>query len=141
MDPATSRNADILVIRPILKIAGGQIQLAWWDGQAAERSFGMLAVDGDPDHDWPGLFSEWERARAAGCRRVILDLDRVPWMNSRGLGRLVELWKSIDEAGGRLAVVCRSDRILNILRIAQLDDLLRPWPSMADAARSLPERQ
>lgn len=125
----------ILVIRPVLKIAGGTIHLAWWDGVAAEEPCGALPVDGEPDHDWPGLGAEVERALKAGCRRFVLDLDRVPWMNSRGLGRLVALWKSLDGAGARLVVVCATERIANILRISQLNEILRPYPSLGDAFR------
>lgn len=130
-------STQILVIRPVLKIAGGRVELAWWDGADGERPITALAVGGDPDHDWPGLAEAVARARADGCRRFVLDLERVPWINSRGLGRLVELWRGIDTGGGRLAVVCTSDRIRNILRISQLDDILRPLPSLADAAREL----
>lgn len=125
---------DILVIRPVLKIAGGQVQLSWWDGAGAERPHRSLAVSGDPDHDWPELFEEVRAVLGAGGRRFLLDLDRVPWMNSRGLGRLVALWKVVDEAGGRLVLVCTGERIRNILLIAQLDDLLRPCASPAEAA-------
>lgn len=130
-------STQILVIRPVLKIAGGRVDLAWWDGEGAERPFGALAVGGDPDHDWPGLAEAVARARADGCRQYVLDLERVPWINSRGLGRLVELWRGIDAGGGRLVLVCTSDRIRNILRISQLDDVLRPLPSLADAAADL----
>lgn len=125
------------MIRPVLKIAGGRIDLSWWDGAGVEEPFDALAVAGDPDHDWPGLAEAVARARAGGCRRYVLDLERVPWINSRGLGRLVELWRSIEATGGRLALVCGSDRIRNILRISQLDDIMRPLPTLADAARDL----
>jgi anti-anti-sigma factor len=60
-------------------------------------------------------------------------------MDSRGLGRLVALWKLIEEGGGALAVVCGNERIRNILRIAQLDDVLRPWSTMSEAARQFPD--
>lgn len=138
--PEGPRAQAILVIRPVLKIAGGTIHLAWWDGAEAEEPCGSLPVDGEPDHDWPGLAIEVETALKAGCRRFILDLDRVPWMNSRGLGRLVALWRSLDGAGARLVVVCASDRIANILRISQLDEILRPFPTLADASREFPAR-
>jgi anti-sigma B factor antagonist len=138
MASATPGPADILVIRPILKIAGGRIDLACSDGVGDERPFGTLAVGGDPDHDWPELFEEVDRSLAGGCRRFVLDLDRVPWMNSRGLGRLVALWKVIDRAGGRLVVVCGSERIRNILHISQLEEVLKPWPTMAEAFRQFP---
>lgn len=130
-------STQILVIRPVLKIAGGRVELAWWDGGGAESPIDALAVGGDPDHDWPGLAEAVSRARAEGCRRFVLDLERVPWINSRGLGRLVELWRGIDAGGGRLALVCTSDRIRNILRISQLDDVLKPLSSLADAAGEL----
>lgn len=138
MTAATPHSADVLVMRPILKIAGGQIQLSWWDGHADERPIRALAVSGDPDHDWPELFAETARVLESGGRRFILDLDRVPWMNSRGLGRLVALWKAIDDGGGRLTVVCSNERIRNILHIAQLDDVLRPWPNLPEAFRQFP---
>ena len=136
---ATSPRAHaIMVIRPVLKIAGGTIHLAWWDGASAEEPCARLTVDGEPDHDWPGLAAEVERALQDGCRRFILDLDRVPWMNSRGLGRLVALWRSLDGAGARLAVVCANERIVNILHISQLDEILRPFPTLADAVGEFP---
>lgn len=124
----------IMVIRPVLKIAGGTIHLAWWDGATNEEPCCALPVDGEPDHDWPGLAAEVDRALKAGCRRFILDLDRVPWMNSRGLGRLVALWRSLDEAGAQLVVVCATERIVNILHISQLDEILQPVPTLAEAA-------
>jgi anti-sigma B factor antagonist len=137
MAPATPGLPEILVMRPVLKIAGGQIALSWWSGLGDERPYRALQVSGDPDHDWPELFAVVREVLAAGGRCFILDLDRVPWMNSRGLGRLVALWKTVDEAGGRLAVVCAGERIRNILHIAQLDEVLRPWPTLADASRAL----
>lgn len=135
MAAAASRSTDVLVIRPVLKIAGGQIHLAWLGEHMEELPCGILSVGGDPDHDWPELFQEVEQALADGCRRFIMDLDRVPWMNSRGLGRLVALWKAVEGAGGRLVVVCASDRIRNILHIAQLEDVLKPLPTLAEAFR------
>lgn len=139
MAPATPGSTDILVVRPVLKIAGGQIGLSWWSGSGDERPHRTLAVGGGPDHDWPELFDEIKAVLVAGGRRFIMDLDRVPWMDSRGLGRLVALWKLVGEGGGSLAVVCGSDRIRNILRISQLDDVLRPWSTMAEACRQFPD--
>ena len=139
MAPATHAPNDILVMRPVLKIAGGQIGLSWWSGTGEERPHRTLAVGGGPEHDWPELFEEVRAVLGAGCRRFILDLDRVPWMDSRGLGRLVALWKAVDESTGQLEVVCGSERILNILRIAQLDEVLRAWPTMSAAALRFPD--
>jgi len=112
--------------------------LSWWSGAGPERPHRTLAVGGGPDHDWPELVDEVEAVLTAGGRRFLIDLDRVPWMDSRGLGRLVALWKFVHESGGSLAVVCGNERIRNILRISQLDDVLRPWPTMAEAFREFP---
>lgn len=138
MVPVPPAPDDILVMRPVLKIAGGQIDLSWWSGHGDERPLRTLAVGGGPDHDWPELFQEVGGIVAGGGRRFLIDLDRVPWMDSRGLGRLVALWKLIEEGGGALVLVCGNERIRNILHISQLDDVLRPWSTMAEAARQFP---
>jgi anti-anti-sigma factor len=138
MAPASRADEHVLVMRPVLKIAGGQIELSWWSGAGDERPHRTLLVGGGPDNDWPELVEEVEAALAAGGRRFLMDLDRVPWMDSRGLGHLVALWKLVREGGGSLAVVCGNERIRNILRISQLDDVLRPWATMAEAFRQFP---
>jgi anti-anti-sigma factor len=74
-----------------------------------------------------------EQELSAGHRRFIVDLRRVPWMNSRGLGRLIELWQLIRAADGQAALVCAPGRILTILEISQIDRIMNPVQDIAAA--------
>ncbi len=129
-------HAVVVVMRPVLKIAGGHITVSHLEPGGAETRVDRIAVAGGPDHDWPELYDHIEQELAAGRRRFVLDLDRVPWINSRGLGRLIELLQRIEGAGGRLALVCNSERIRNILAISQIDEILRPLDGMDQALDS-----
>jgi len=135
--PSEARQpAPVVVMRPVLKITGGHITVSHLLPGGAEQRIERLPVGGDPDYDWPCLHEHIGTELAAGCRRFVLDLDRVPWVNSRGLGRLIELWQRIDREGGAMAVVCNNERIRNILTISQIDEILRPRTSLAEAVDS-----
>lgn len=129
--------SEILLIRPTLKIAGGFISVCRLADGLAETELRKLEVAGAPDHEWPGLFELVEEELARGHRRFIVDLRKVPWMNSRGLGRLIELWGLVAAAGGRVALVCAPGRILTILEISQVSLIMHPVLDVADAVAAL----
>ena len=129
--------ANILLIRPTLKIAGGFISVCGVDGALNETEIRKLDVAGAPDHEWPGLFELVNQELEQGYRHFIIDLRRVPWMNSRGLGRLIELWQLISKAGGRTALVCATGRILTILEISQVSLIMKPVLTVAEAVQVL----
>jgi len=128
---------SILLIRPTLKIAGGFISVCLVDDLCNETEIRKLDVTGAPDHEWPGLFDLIQKELEQGHRRFIIDLRRVPWMNSRGLGRLIELWQIIGTAGGRAALVCAKGRILTILEISQVSLVMKPVLTVAEAVEML----
>lgn len=132
IDPAT-----ILLIRPTLKIPGGTISVFRVGEDLSETEVRKLHVTGSPDHEWPGLVTLVEQEMGNGHQRFIVDLRQVPWMNSRGLGRLIELWNLIETAGGQAALVCAPGRIRNILQISQVDLLMKPVLDVAAAVRKI----
>jgi anti-anti-sigma factor len=127
----------MLLIRPTLKIAGGFISVCRLGTDLVETEVRKLEVEGAPDHEWPGLFELVSSELAAGHRRFIIDLRAVPWMNSRGLGRLIELWTLVGKSGGQAALVCGPGRILTILEISQVSLIMNPFQTLADAVASL----
>ena len=127
----------ILLIRPTLKIAGGVISVSEIGPDNVETEVRKLDVTGAPDHEWPGLFELVNEELAAGRRLFIVDLSRVPWMNSRGLGRLIELWQVVKKAGGAASLVVVEGRILTILEISQVDRIVQPKLSLAEAVEAL----
>jgi len=127
------------LIRPTLKIAGGFISVCRLGADLSETEMRKLEVAGAPDHEWPGLFRLIEKELAKGQRRFILDLQKVPWMNSRGLGRLIEMWKLIGDAGGQAVLVCKPGRILTILEISQVSLIMNPVLTLHEAMQILEE--
>ncbi|MDX2475393.1 MAG: STAS domain-containing protein [Candidatus Krumholzibacteria bacterium] len=130
----------ILLIRPTLKIAGGSIAVCRIDQELNETEVRQLDVTGAPDHEWPGLFKLIEKELAKGRRLFILDLQKVLWMNSRGLGRLIEMWKLIGDAGGQAVLVCTPGRILTILEISQVNLIMNPVLTLNEAVQALDEK-
>jgi len=115
----------------LLKIAGGFIEVCHVADDLTETEERRLDVSGSPDHEWPGLFELIAAEFAQGHRRFILDLQRVPWMNSRGLGRLIEFWQLVGKEGAKVELVCGPGRILTILEISQVSLIMKPKMDMA----------
>ena len=134
MNPAPSSvNLPMLLIRPTLKIAGGYITVCRLGADLVETELRKLEVEGAPDHEWPGLFELVSGELVQGHRRFIIDLRAVPWMNSRGLGRLIELWSLLKQSEAQAALVCAPGRILTILEISQVSLIMNPVQTLADA--------
>ena len=68
-----------------------------------------------------------------GAPRVVLDLGRVPFIDSSGLGALVGGLKQARDAGGDLRIARPQPEVLDILSLMRLDRVLEPYDSL-DAA-------
>jgi anti-sigma B factor antagonist len=68
-----------------------------------------------------------------GERHVVVDLGRVEFLDSTGLGVLVGALKRLRGAGGELFLVCGQERLLKIFRITGLDRVFTLYPTVAAA--------
>lgn len=104
------------------------------DGSVAVLALvGRLTVN-----DTPGrLKTEATQALADGARAIILDLAQVPYIDSTRLGELITAHISVSRQQGRLVLVCPTQRITALLRLAGLDGVFETYPSVADARRAL----
>ena len=75
-------------------------------------------IMGGPDHE--KFQTEIKTLVAAGCVDVLLNLSKVSWVNSTGLGILVSAFHTLKKNGGQLKICEVSDRIDNILNVTQL---------------------
>lgn len=57
---------------------------------------------------------------AAGEDRVLVNLARVPWMNSAGLGILLSGYSRMQDRGGTMAFCGVQERVRGILRTTKL---------------------
>ena len=64
---------------------------------------------------------------------TILDLARVPYMDSAAVGMLVAFHVSCQRAGRPYAVTAVSDRILKMLTVCRVNRILTIYPTVEDA--------
>ncbi len=94
----------------------------------------VLEVGGEVDvYTAPRLRERLLELIDGGARRVVVDLGRVDFLDSTGLGVLVGALKRLRTAGGSVALVCDKEPLLKIFRITALDQVCPLHPTV-DAA-------
>lgn len=64
---------------------------------------------------------------------LIFDISQVPYMDSAGLGLLVNLYVAGQKNGRKMAVVGASQRIVALFEMTKVDSLLKLYPTVEDA--------
>ncbi|MFI7426072.1 STAS domain-containing protein [Micromonospora sp. NPDC049836] len=96
----------------------------------------VLEVGGEVDvYTAPRLRERLLELIDGGARRVVVDLGRVDFLDSTGLGVLVGALKRLRSSGGSFALVCDKEPLLKIFRITALDQVFPLHPTV-DAAIS-----
>jgi anti-sigma B factor antagonist len=91
-------------------------------GTARKGDACVVTIAGEVDiYTSPALKTALAAAAADGCSLLIVDLDRVGFIDSSGLGVLVGALRRAREAGGDMRVVSGHDTVARILRITGLD--------------------
>ncbi|MBN2248132.1 MAG: STAS domain-containing protein [Coriobacteriia bacterium] len=94
----------------------------------------VIAVAGEVDvYTAPGLKREIGTALEDGCTDVIVDLERIGFIDSSGLGVLVSALRKAKEQGGTMRLVCTRESILKIFRITGLDKVFPLFASVEEA--------
>jgi anti-sigma B factor antagonist len=70
------------------------------------------------------------------CRNVIVDMERVSWVNSTGLGILISGYTTLKKSGGELKLLRVSDRIENIFVVSKLYTVFASFQDEDEAVRS-----
>jgi anti-sigma B factor antagonist len=92
-------------------------------------------VDGEVDLSTaPTLRSHIDELIHDGVRRLVVDLERVGFMDSSGLSALVTARKRILEADGEIALVCTQEPVLKVFTVTGLDRVFAIRPSVGEAA-------
>ena len=82
----------------------------------------IVAVTGEVDvYSAPLLKEKITELLESGQNTLIVDLSGVGFLDSTGLGVLVEARTATTEAGGALPLVCSQERILKLFTITGLD--------------------
>lgn len=74
-----------------------------------------------------------------GKKNVVVNLEKVSWINSTGLGILISGYTSIRRGGGDLVIMHASDRIESILYVTKLNLLFKSFENEEAALKSFSE--
>lgn len=84
----------------------------------------VLVVGGEVDvYTAPRLRERLVEVVEQGARHVVIDLSRVEFLDSTGLGVLVGARRRLLPSGGTVRLVCSQERLLKIFRITALDSV------------------
>lgn len=98
----------------------------------------VVAVSGEVDvYSAPALKESLTELLQAGVHSVVVDLSDVAFLDSTGLGALVEARSATTEAGGTLPLVCAQERILKLFAITGLDGVFSIHATLEDAVAAL----
>ncbi len=102
----------------------------------------VLDVGGEIDvYTAPQLRERLVAMVQSGARQVVVDLGRVEFLDSTGLGVLVGALKRLNSVGGELALVCAQERLLKIFRITGLDRVFKLHPTVEEAVADMAEAE
>ena len=84
----------------------------------------IVNVQGEVDlHNSPDLRSALLSVITPVPKRLILNLAKVPYMDSSAVAVLVEALQKLRPSGGRVMLVCLQPRVRGLLEIARLDSI------------------
>jgi anti-sigma B factor antagonist len=109
--------------------------------QIAERTIGdvtildlngrLVAGDGDDE-----LRDAVDRLAKIGCRKLLLNLTEVPYIDSGGLGVLVSKYCTLRRRDGHLKLCNLTPRAARVLEITKLLTVFGAFPSEAEGVKS-----
>ncbi|WP_146252238.1 STAS domain-containing protein [Streptomyces carminius] len=104
----------------------------------------VVAVDGPLDyHTSPQLLGHLRSKEPRRVPLVVLDLSRVAFCDSSGLGAFVEIFRHRSEEGLRLALTGLQPEVRRVMELTRLVDVLPLYATVADAlaeGRAGPDR-
>src|SRR5881628_680742 len=96
----------------------------------------VLAVRGEIDvYTAPRLRQAIVDLVDAGSTSIVVDMEKVDFLDSTGLGVLVEGLKRVRTRGGDLSIVVTQDKILKIFEITGLNKAFPIYGSLEDALK------
>jgi anti-sigma B factor antagonist len=94
----------------------------------------VVEVGGEIDvYSAPRLREKIAELVEAGNYELVIDLEKVEFLDSTGLGVLVGGLKRVRTHDGSLSLVCTQERLLKIFRITGLTKVFEIHPNVASA--------
>lgn len=91
---------------------------------------GQMTLSGEEP---PRLLLEIRRAVEQGCRKVLLDLTHVSYVDSTGIGEIAGAYTRVVREGGALVLFGVSPRIQELLDTTNIASIIASFPDEATA--------
>lgn len=76
-------------------------------------------------------------AELASCRRLVIDMSGIPFVDSAGLGALIGGIRRTRELGGDVAVSCNRPTLVRLLRTTGFDRIVSVTETVEEAIAAL----
>src|SRR5688500_3660576 len=101
-----------------------------WEGTAA-----IVELAGEVDmHHTPAV----HKALLATCEKkpqqLVIDMTDVSYLDSSGIGVLVEVFRRVNAYGGRFKLCGVAQRVRSVFEITRLDKFFKMYPTVAEAS-------
>ena len=83
-----------------------------------------------------GMFELQNALRQASSKLVVVDLTQVPYMDSSGMGALLNGYVHAEKDGRKLVVAGVNDRVGALFQLTKVDSLLHRYPDAKSAVAS-----
>jgi anti-anti-sigma factor len=83
------------------------------------------------------MFSFQNEFRATKPQVLILDLSETPYMDSAGLGLIMNYYVSAEGSGRKLLLASVNERVVSLLEMTKVDKVLKSYPTVETAEASL----
>jgi anti-sigma B factor antagonist len=102
------------------------------------RELALVSVSGEIDlYTAPNLRAGIENAGSVGVDTVIVDLSKISFIDSSGLGVLVQETKRREGLGQSLVLVTNDPRVLRVIEVTGLRRFLQTYATLHDALSHL----
>ncbi len=102
-------------------------------GIAVARVSGRLTIG----RELADLSEALEGVLDAGWRRIVFDLDAVPYVDSAGVGELVACRRTVRERGGVLVLARPRGRVRDLLELTRIETLVPVFADVHGAVAAL----
>ncbi|WP_458407273.1 STAS domain-containing protein [Anaerotignum sp.] len=95
----------------------------------------IILISGEIDHHTSKeLRRQTESALAQmGGRNIVFGFENVNFMDSSGIGMMIGRYKQLQALGGRIAIACANEKVLQIIKLSGLERLLPTFESIEEA--------
>jgi len=107
-----------------------------------ESGYAVLSVAGELDAGTEQPFRDaLTSVLAHGVPRIVVDLSRVTFMSSAGIGVLMGVRRVLADAGGALALACPHGEVSQVLSITGVGEVIPVAATVPDAVALLGEQR